>query len=292
MNTKRFRVRAGDRTPLDREATDFTNGFDSKEDARTHLAERLERLETLQSKLYGQKHHALLVILQGMDTSGKDSAIAHVFRGFNPAGTKVWSFKRPSPDELSHDFLWRAVRVLPARGDVAVFNRSYYEEVVVVRVHPELLDAECLPEERIRAGLWDERFDDINAFERHLWRNGTVLVKLFLNVSRKEQEKRLLERIADRSKNWKFSPGDLPERAKWKAYMAAYAAALAATSSGHAPWHVIPADHKWFAHAAIAEILYETLSGLDLRFPRLTSAQHRELAQARRQLGRKRPRRT
>src|SRR5947207_1096001 len=148
MNTKRFRVRAGDRTPLDREATDFTNGFDSKEDARTHLTERLERLETLQSKLYGQKRHALLVILQGMDTSGKDSAIAHVFRGFNPAGTKVWSFKRPSPEEVGHDFLWRAVRVLPARGDVAVFNRSYYEEVVVVRVHPELLDAACLPEER------------------------------------------------------------------------------------------------------------------------------------------------
>ena len=291
MNIERFRVRAGDRRPLDREATDFTNGFETKGAAREHLADRLERLETLQSKLYGQKRHSLVVILQGMDTSGKDSAIGHVFRGFNPAGTKVWSFKRPSPDELSHDFLWRAVRVLPARGDVAVFNRSYYEEVLVVRVHPELVEEECLPAERVRSKIWEERFEDINVFERHLWRNGTILVKFFLNISRKEQERRLLERIEDPSKNWKFSPGDLPERAKWSAYMAAYADALAATSTGRAPWHVIPADHKWFAHAAIAEILYETLSDLDLRFPRLTPVQQRELAQARRQLGRKRPRR-
>jgi len=178
-----------------------------------------------------------------------------------------------------------------ARGDVAVFNRSYYEEVVVVRVHPELLEQERLPKERVRSKIWEERFEDINVFERHLWRNGTILVKFFLNISRKEQERRLLERIEDPSKNWKFSPGDLPERTKWSAYMAAYAEALAATSTGHAPWHVIPADHKWFAHAAIAEILYETLSDLDLRFPRLTPAQQRELAQARRQLGRKRPRR-
>jgi PPK2 family polyphosphate:nucleotide phosphotransferase len=287
----RFRVQAGDRKPLDRVRTDFTGGLDDKEHARKHLDGRLQRLEALQDKLYGQRRHALLVILQGMDTAGKDSTITHVFRGFNPAGLAVHSFKQPSSEELGHDFLWRACCVLPARGQIAVFNRSYYEEVLVVRVHPELLENECLPTERVGSKIWNERFEDINAFERHLRRSGTGVLKFFLNVSRKEQEKRLLARIEDPSKNWKFSPGDLPERAKWNAYMAAYADALAATSTNHAPWYVIPADHKWFAHVAIAEILYNTLSDFDLRFPALSPVQQRELAQARQQLTRKRPHR-
>jgi PPK2 family polyphosphate:nucleotide phosphotransferase len=286
MNVARFRVPAGDRKPLDRERSDFTGGFDSKEDAQKHLDRRLQLLEALQDKLYGQRRHALLVILQGMDTAGKDSTINHVFRGFNPAGLAVHSFKQPSSEELGHDFLWRTCRALPARGQIGVFNRSYYEEVLVVRVHPELLENECLPKERVASKIWSERFEDINAFERHLWRSGTVVVKFFLKISRKEQEKRLLERIEDPSKNWKFSPGDLPERARWSAYMAAYADALGATSTKHAPWYVIPADHKWFAHAAVAETLYETLSGLDLRFPALSPAQRRELAQARKELAR------
>lgn len=284
MNTARFRVQSGDRKPLGRQRTDFTGGFDTKADAQKHLDDRLPRLEELQDKLYGQRRYALLIILQGMDTAGKDSTIKHVFRGFNPAGLTVHSFKQPSSEELGHDFLWRACRVLPARGEIAVFNRSYYEEVLVVRVHPELLENECLPTERVGAKIWRERFEDINAFERHLWRSGTHVLKVFLNISRKEQEKRLLSRIEDPSKNWKFSPGDLPERVKWHAYMAAYADTLAATSTNHAPWHVIPADHKWFAHAAIAEILYTALSGFDLRFPALSPLQRRELAQARREL--------
>jgi PPK2 family polyphosphate:nucleotide phosphotransferase len=292
MNADRFRVHPGDRKPLDRQATDFTDKFDDKGAGRAHLERSLQRLRPLQEKLYADGRYALLVVLQGMDTAGKDSAIEHVFTGFNPQGVYVHSFKKPSSEELSHDFLWKASRVLPDRGHVTVFNRSYYEEVVVVRVHPELLDAQHLPRERIRSKIWDERFEDINAFERHLWRSGTVVTKFFLNISREEQERRLLARIDDPSKNWKFSPGDLPERAKWHAYMTAYAQALTATSTDHSPWYVIPADHKWFAHLAIAEILHKTLSGLDLRFPALTPSQRRELALARRQLARKRPRRS
>jgi PPK2 family polyphosphate:nucleotide phosphotransferase len=200
----------------------------------------------------------------------------------------VHNFIQPSSEERAHDFLWSAARRLPARGEIAVFNRSYYEEVFVVRVHPELLEQQHLPPARIRPKIWSERFEDINAFERHLWRSGTTVVKFLLNISRREQEKRLLERIDDPSKNWKFSVGDLPERAKWTSYMSAYSDALSATSTHRAPWYVIPSDHKWFAHAAVAEILYETLRNLDLRFPPLTPAQRRQLSEARRQLTRKR----
>ena len=222
-----------------------------------------------------------------MDTSGKDSVIEHVFSGFNPQGITVVNFKQPSSEELSHDFLWRVVRGLPERGRIVVFNRSHYEEVLVVRVHPELLERQGLPQQRVRSKIWDERFEDINAFEHHLWRSGTTVVKFFLNISRREQEKRLLARIDDPSKNWKFSPGDLPERARWKDYMAAYEAALSATSTANAPWYVIPADRKWFAHAAIADILHDTLGSLDLQFPALTAAQRRELAAARKEMTRK-----
>jgi PPK2 family polyphosphate:nucleotide phosphotransferase len=290
MNLPRFRVKQGDRRPLDRVPTNFAGGLGPKKKAQADLQRHLERLEALHEKLYAVGRYALLVILQGMDTAGKDSAIKHVFRGFNPEGLEVHNFKQPSTEELAHDFLWRASRVLPQRGGVGVFNRSYYEEVLVVRVHPELLENQRLPRERIRRKIWTERFEDINAFERHLWRNGTIVVKFFLNVSRAEQEKRLLARINDPSKHWKFSPGDLPERARWKSYMAAYEEALPATSTHHAPWYVIPADHKWFAHAAIADILYETLSRLDLHTPELTAAQRREIEEARRQLTRKRGR--
>ena len=288
MNTDRFRVKPGARRVLTAVPTDFTGGFDDKADGEKHLGERLERLEALQERLYAQHQHALLVIVQGMDTAGKDSAIKHVLTGFNPQGVTVQNFKQPSSEELAHDFLWSAARGVPARGHIVVFNRSYYEEVLVVRVHPELLEHQGLPKERIGSHIWEERFEDINAFERHLWRSGTTVVKFFLNISRREQEKRLLARIDDPTKNWKFSAGDLPERARWKAYMAAYEEALSATSTKRAPWHVIPADHKWFAHAAIADILYDTLRSLDPKFPALTAPQRRELMEARRELTRKR----
>jgi PPK2 family polyphosphate:nucleotide phosphotransferase len=288
MNTSRFRVKQGARRPLDATPPEFTGTFEGKSAAQKHLRRRLEQMEPLQERLYAQRQHALLVIVQGMDTAGKDSAIKHVFTGFNPQGISVHSFKQPSTEELAHDFLWPATRVLPPRGQIAVFNRSYYEEVLVVRVHPEFLERQSLPKDRISSDIWRERMEDINAFERHLWRSGTTTVKFLLHISRREQEKRLLARIDDASKNWKFSPGDLPERARWNGYMTAYTEALSITSTTHAPWYVIPADHKWFAHAAIAEILFDTLRGLDLRFPQLTSAQTRELAAARGQLTRKR----
>jgi PPK2 family polyphosphate:nucleotide phosphotransferase len=291
MNVDRFRVDPGKRRVLDALPTNFTDGLDDKPAALRHLAKRLERLGALQEQLYAQRRYALLVVIQGMDTAGKDSVIEHVFTGFNPQGVSVHNFKQPSSEELAHDFLWRASRVLPARGEIAVFNRSHYEEVLVVRVHPEFLERQGLPKDRIRSRIWDERFEDINAFERHLWRSGTAVVKLFLNISRREQEKRLIARIQDPSKHWKFSPGDLPERARWKDYMAAYEAALTATSTSHAPWYVVPSDHKWFAHAAVAEILFDRLHRLDLKFPAPTRAQARELAAALRQLTRNRNRR-
>jgi PPK2 family polyphosphate:nucleotide phosphotransferase len=284
MNPARFRVQSGERRPLSQTPTDFVDGLVDKAAGRKYLETRMERLVALQHKLYATSRYAMLVILQGMDTAGKDSAIEHVFSGFNPQSIYVHSFKQPSSEELSHDFLWKASRVLPQRGNITVFNRSYYEEVIVVRVHPELLEAQRLPKDRIRSAIWEERFEDIRAFERHLWRSGTIVVKFFLNISRGEQERRLLDRIEDPTKNWKFSPGDLPERAKWNTYMKVYSEAIAASTTRHAPWYVIPADHKWFAHAAIAQILHDTLSRLDLRFPSLTSTQRRELRQARREL--------
>jgi polyphosphate kinase 2 (PPK2 family) len=190
MNVGRFRVQLGDKKPLDREATNFTGKFDGKEAAQKYLAERLGRLAAAQETLAAERRHALLVVLQGMDTSGKDSAIKHVFSGLNPETICVNNFKQPSTEELSHDFLWRAVRALPARGHIGVFNRSYYEEVLVVRVHPELLEQQQLPRERVRTKIWEERFEDINTFERHLWRSGTTITKFFLNISRGEQERR------------------------------------------------------------------------------------------------------
>jgi PPK2 family polyphosphate:nucleotide phosphotransferase len=219
-----------------------------------------------------------------MDASGKDGTIKHVMSGVNPLGTDVHSFKQPSSEELSHDYLWRTGKALPARGRIGIFNRSYYEEVLVVRVHPELLAKQRLPEGRVTPRIWKERFEDIRALERHLWRSGTTIRKFFLNVSRSEQQRRLAERLDDPAKNWKFSPSDLDERGKWNAYMDAYRQAMAATSVNHAPWYVIPADHKWFARVLIAEIIVRTLDGLDLSFPRLSKSQKRDLAAARRRL--------
>ena len=280
----RFRVRPGDPTALARHRPDYTAHLRDKDSAREHLRKGVERLEARQELLYAQGVHAMLLIFQGMDGSGKDSAIKHVMSGLNPLGTDVHAFKQPSSEELSHDYLWRAAKALPARGRIGVFNRSYYEDVLVVRVHPELLKNQRLPAGCVTKRIWKERFQDIRAFERHLWRNGTTIRKFFLNVSRPEQRRRLLERLDDPAKNWKFSAGDLAERAKWNAYMEAYRHALAETSVEQAPWYVIPADHKWFAHLLIAEVIVQTLDELDLAFPKLSPSQKRELARARRWL--------
>jgi PPK2 family polyphosphate:nucleotide phosphotransferase len=277
----RFRVRPGDRGALERHAADYKSPFSAKADAVEYLQKGIARLEERQGLFYARNEHALLLIFQGMDASGKDSAIKHVLSGVNPLGTDVHTFKQPSTEELAHDFLWRASNVLPSRGRIGIFDRSYYEDVLVVRVHPELIAARHLPEDRVTPKIWKERFESINAFERHLWRNGTIVRKFFLQVSRGEQRRRLMQRLEDPAKNWKFSAGDLPERERWKDYMRAYERMLAATSSREAPWYVIPADHKWFAHAAIAEVVLDTLDGLDLSPPRLSKEKRRELAKAR-----------
>jgi PPK2 family polyphosphate:nucleotide phosphotransferase len=284
MRIERFRVRSGDRTALQRHDPDDTGPFGDKDEARAHLQKGLARLDTLQERLYAQDRYALLLIFQGMDAAGKDSAIRHVMSGVSPQGTDVHAFKQPSAEELDHDYLWRAVNVLPGRGRIGIFNRSYYEEVLVVRIHPQLLEAQKLPRSLITPRIWKERFEDINAFERHLWRNGTIVRKFYLHVSKREQERRLLERLDDPEKNWKFSTADLVERARWTAYRDAYADVLAATSHDHAPWYVIPADHKWFTHALVAEIIVQTLERLDLSLPEPDAERRRDLASARRQL--------
>jgi PPK2 family polyphosphate:nucleotide phosphotransferase len=286
MNIDRFRVRPGDRRAIKQHAPDFNGHFKNKEAALDHLMTGLKRLEELQELLYAHDRYALLLVFQGMDAAGKDSVIKHVMSGVNPQGTQVYSFKQPSAEELDHDFLWRTTKALPERGRIGIFNRSYYEEVLVVRVHETLLDAQKLPAKCITRHIWDERFEDIRAYERHLWRNGTIIRKFFLNVSRAEQRRRFLERIDDPTKNWKFSSGDLVERGQWKAYHSAYADALAATSRHHAPWYVIPADYKWFAQALVSDIVVDALEHLELATPKLDAAKRRELARAKRQLTR------
>jgi PPK2 family polyphosphate:nucleotide phosphotransferase len=284
MNVDRFRVRPGDEKALRKHSPDHTPQIEGKDAATRRLEIGIERLRERQELLYAQDRYALLLVFQGMDGAGKDSAIKHVMSGVSPQSTDVHAFKAPSGEEQGHDYLWRVIRALPARGRIGIFNRSHYEEVLAVRVHPELLAAERLPPQQVTRQIWRHRFKDINGFERHLFRNGTIIRKFFLHLSRAEQRRRLLARLDDPKKNWKFSTGDLGERAKWNAYMSAYGEALAATSRDDAPWYVIPADHKWFAHALIAEIIVKTLEDLDLAFPKLTDSRRRELARARRRL--------
>ena len=285
MDIDRFRVRHGDRKVLRRIDPDETGPFKDKDDASAHLEKGLQRLAGREQLLYATDRYALLLIFQGMDAAGKDHLIRHVMSGVSPQGTEVHSFKQPSAEELQHDYLWRAVKVLPPRGHIGIFNRSYYEEVAVVRVHPTLLDAEKLVQPATKH-LWEERFEDINAFEKHLSRNGTVVRKFHLHVSRGEQRRRLLERLDDRAKNWKFSESDVLERREWRKYQHAFSETLAATSHRHAPWYVVPADHKWFAQAVVADVIVQTLDDLDLSVPKLTASQRRTLARARRVLTR------
>jgi PPK2 family polyphosphate:nucleotide phosphotransferase len=241
-----------------------TSSVKKKSDARQLLASDLARLSELQDVFAATRSHALLIVLQGMDSAGKDSAVKHVMSGVNPQGVDVYSFKTPSDREIAHDFLWRTSRVLPERGRIGIFNRSYYEEVIVVRVHEELLARESItPGPR----LWAERFEDINAFERHLARNGTLVLKFFLHLSKDEQRKRLLKRLDDPKKNWKFSANDVRERSYWDDYQRAYEEMLSATSTDAAPWYVVPADRKWFVRAAIANVVVAKLDALGLRYP-------------------------
>jgi len=248
------------------------------------LEESVKGLSEAQALLWANNQYSLLVILQGMDASGKDSTIKHVMSGINPQGCQITSFKVPSEEELDHDFLWRYAKALPERGRVGIFNRSYYEEVLVVRVHPELLERERLPKGKRDNDFWQARYEDINAFERHLSRNGTLIVKFFLNVSKEEQKERLLERTDDPRKRWKFSAADLAERECWDAYMKAFEEAINSTSTEHAPWYIIPADHKWIARSVVASILASAIGTLKLEYPRLSDEKNKELEEARKRL--------
>jgi PPK2 family polyphosphate:nucleotide phosphotransferase len=255
-----------------------------KETANEILTASVAELAAMQELLYASDTWSVLVVFQAMDAAGKDGAIKHVMSGVNPQGVEVTSFKHPSAEELDHTYLWRCMRRLPERGRIGIFNRSYYEEVLIVRVHPHLLQAQRIPGIEANEKTWRHRFDDINAFERHLSRNGTAIVKFFLNVSRKEQKRRFLDRIEDPAKHWKFSASDVAERRHWDRYMQAYEEALAATSTEHAPWYVVPADHKWVSRAVVAAVLAGTIRGLGLRWPAVDAEQQRRIEEARREL--------
>jgi PPK2 family polyphosphate:nucleotide phosphotransferase len=254
-----------------------------KERARELLDRNLAELREEQAKLYADDRYSILIVLQAMDAAGKDGTIKHVMSGVNPQGCQVFSFKKPSSEELDHNFLWRHSRSLPERGRIGIFNRSYYEDVLVVKVHPELLGRQ-LPDGKRGKKFWADRYEDINAFEHHLVRNGTLVLKFFLNVSKGEQKRRFLERLDRPEKNWKFSAADLAEREYWNDYMAAYEDAIGETSTDAAPWYVIPADHKWVTRAAVAGIVTATLRKLDLKYPELTAEDRAQLAEARQKL--------
>jgi PPK2 family polyphosphate:nucleotide phosphotransferase len=283
---RRYRVTDGDGFRLRDFDPGDTGGIDSEDrpHAQTALAGGIEALVRLQDMLYAQDRWALLAIFQAMDAAGKDSAIKHVMSGVNPAGCQVASFKAPSAQELDHDYLWRCQRELPERGRIGIFNRSYYEEVLVVRVHPELLAREKLVPRLVDDDIWEQRYQDIRSFERHLARNGTAVLKFFLYVSRGEQRSRFLARLEDPAKQWKFSSADLVERARWKDYMRAYEDMIRATASKQAPWYVIPADHKWFTRIVAAAAMVEALDALDLSYPTLAAAQRTDLAKVKRAL--------
>ena len=253
-----------------------------KERTRVIMEENLGDLTEIQQMLYADNTHSLLIIFQAMDAAGKDGTIKHVMSGVNPQGCQVFSFKKPSTEELDHNFLWRYMKSLPERGRIGIFNRSYYEDVLVVKVRPELL--QNLPDGKRGKSFWDDRYEDINAFERHLERNGTVILKFFLNVSKKTQKERFMERLERPEKNWKFSGSDLAERGHWDDYMGVYEDAINATSTKWAPWYIIPADSKWVTRAVVADIITSTLRDLDLKFPEVTEAQLKTLAEARKKL--------
>ena len=281
---KPYRVDKGKKFRLkDYDPTD-TCKLHSQEHAEELVAKGVARMAELQDMLYAQNRWGLLLLFQAMDAAGKDGVIKHVMSGVNPQGCQVYSFKSPSTEELDHDYLWRSAKCLPERGRIGIFNRSYYEEVLVVRVHPELLADERIPPALMTKNIWDERFEDIRAWERYFGRNGFVIRKFFLNVSKKEQKRRFLDRLQQPEKNWKFSSADLHEREHWDDYMHAYEDMIASTATRHAPWFVIPADNKWFTHLAVAAAIVDTLEDLDLSYPKVDPQKRKELAAARKML--------
>ncbi len=275
---KKFRLK--DYDPAD------TGGLHSKEHAEELLQKGIASMADLQDKLYAQDRWAVLLIFQAMDAAGKDGVIKHVMSGLNPQGCQVYSFKEPSTEELNHDYLWRTMQRVPERGRIGIFNRSYYEEVLVVRVHKEILAKERIPEPLITKHIWEDRFEDMNNFERYLSRNGIVIRKFFLNLSKEEQKKRFLARLDHPNKNWKFSAADVRERACWDDYMKAYEEMIENTATKHAPWYVVPADNKWYTRLVVAAAITETLDDLKLDYPKLTPEQRKQLQEAKKILER------
>jgi PPK2 family polyphosphate:nucleotide phosphotransferase len=284
--SRRFRVTDGDKFKLKDVDPGDTLHFEDKhkDDAKEALKTGVDALCELQDRLYAQDRWAVLLVFQAMDAAGKDGAIKHVMSGVNPQGCQVFSFKAPTSEDLDHDYLWRCTKALPERGRIGVFNRSYYEETLVVRVHPELLQKQKLPSELITKDIWKERYQDIRGFERYLSRNGIAIRKFFLHVSKKEQKKRFLERLERPDKNWKFSMGDAAERGHWDEYMEAYEETIRATATKDAPWYVVPADNKWFTRLVVAAATIDALASLDLEYPEVSEDQKKILAEAREKL--------
>ena len=280
MNHEHFIVPPGRKIRLKDYDPGFTAHYQNKNEASAKLRKDVKQLAKYQAVLYAQNTYALLVVLQAMDTAGKDGTIRHVMSGVNPQGTQVHSFKTPSAEELDHDFLWRNMKALPERGGIGIFNRSYYEEVLIVRVHPEILDLQKLPPGARGKNIWKQRFEEINHFEKYLVRNGIVVLKFFLNLSKEEQKRRLLARINTPEKNWKFSLSDANERAHWDDYMMAFEDTFNHTSTEHAPWYIIPADHKWFTRTVVADVIIEKFKALKLAYPVISKKHRKHLLEA------------
>jgi len=283
MDIERFRISDSAAFDLASHDTAFTDGYTDIEAARKVMKKNIRKLKSLQSVLYADDKYSVLIIFQAMDAAGKDGAIKHVMSGLNPQGTQVYSFKKPSQEETDHDYLWRCSKALPERGRIGIFNRSYYEDVLVVRVHPEILRSRSLPDDlKNDPDIWNKRYRQINGFEQHLHENGTRVIKFFLNVSKDEQKRRFLARINTPEKNWKFSSADAVERGYWDSYMEAFSDAIKATSTEYAPWYVLPADHKWFTRLAVSEIVASELAKLDIEYPTLSDDHMASLQEAKR----------
>lgn len=272
MKVDKYLAKPGDKINLSKISTDNTQNLKDKSEAATQLEKNIEKMRELQNRLYASDKYSMLLIFQAMDAAGKDSTIKHVMSGLNPQGTQVFSFKKPSEEELDHGYLWRINKALPERGRIGIFNRSHYEEVLVVRVH-DLIKYQKLPDEVKTNDIWQRRYEQINNFEKYLYENGTIILKFFLHVSKEEQKQRFLERIEDKSKNWKFAEADLKERGFWSEYQKCYQEAISETSMEHAPWYIIPADKKWFMRLLVSEIIVKKLESLNLEYPELGKEQ-------------------
>ncbi len=281
MDINKFRVPDGENLNLADHSTDFTGDYTEKDEAKKDLKENIKRLKDLQNTLYADDKQALLIIFQAMDAAGKDGAIKHVMSGVNPQGTQVFSFKKPSSEELDHAYLWRCMKNTPEKGRIGIFNRSYYEDVLVVRVHPEILQFSQLPADiKNDPNIWQKRFEHIRNFEKYLTENGVAVVKFFLNVSKDEQKNRFLARIHTPEKNWKFSTADMNERGFWDDYQNAYKQAIEATSTEESPWYILPADHKWFTRLAVSEVIAQRLESMNLKYPQVSEEHIKRLQEA------------